>query len=216
MNRKLVFLGAALALLLTFAVAAFVYNSGQKQAAARQTAANLQSLSRSHAPTLGRPGAKVHIVEFLDPACETCRAFYPHVKQMLAAEPERLRLSLRLVPLHRGSIEVVKMLEAARNQDKYWQVLEALLAAQSQWVIQHVVQPEQAWRVLAGLGLNLDQLKSDMNAPEVLKRIEQDGADARALNVTKTPEYFVNGRPLPSFGLEELQQLVAQTLREAY
>ena len=38
----------------------------------------------------------------------------------------------------------------------------------------------------------------------------------RVLGVTKTPEYFVNGRPLPRFGLEELQGLVAEELRNSY
>ena len=42
-----------------------------------------------------------------------------------------------------------------------------------------------------------------------------DLGDARALGVTKTPEFFVNGRPMPSFGLEELQGLVREELRDA-
>ncbi|MFS8328883.1 thioredoxin domain-containing protein, partial [Vreelandella titanicae] len=32
---------------------------------------------RSHSPILGREDAPVTIVEFFDPACEACRAFYP-------------------------------------------------------------------------------------------------------------------------------------------
>ena len=40
--------------------------------------------------------------------------------------------------------------------------------------------------------------------------------DAKALAVTKTPEYFVNGRPLPQFGLKELQALVREELARAY
>ena len=54
-----------------------------------------------------------------------------------------------------------------------------------------------------------------MKTPEVAQRIEQDRKDAKALDVTKTPEYFVNGRPLPSFGLQQLQTLVRDALRNA-
>jgi protein-disulfide isomerase len=32
------------------------------------------------------------------------------------------------------------------------------------------------------------------------------------MNVTMTPEYFVNGKPLPSFGFEQLQTLVDEAL----
>jgi protein-disulfide isomerase len=55
-----------------------------------------------------------------------------------------------------------------------------------------------------------------MNDPDVAKRIEQELQDARTLKVTQTPEYFVNGRPLPSFGQEQLQALVRQELQTAY
>jgi protein-disulfide isomerase len=50
----------------------------------------------------------------------------------------------------------------------------------------------------------------------VIQRIEQELKDAKALKVTQTPEYFVNGRPLPSFGLEQLQTLVMEEVRTAY
>jgi protein-disulfide isomerase len=55
-----------------------------------------------------------------------------------------------------------------------------------------------------------------MNSPAIAARMERDFADARALGVTQTPEYFVNGRPLPSFGLDELRALVKDELRAAY
>jgi protein-disulfide isomerase len=60
------------------------------------------------------------------------------------------------------------------------------------------------------------RIKNDMNAPAVSRRMEQDMGDARILGVTQTPEFFVNGRPMPSFGLEELQNLVKEELQRAY
>ena len=54
-----------------------------------------------------------------------------------------------------------------------------------------------------------------MNAPELARRMEQHMRDARTLGVKQTPEFFVNGRPLPSFGLAELQNLVKEELRRA-
>jgi protein-disulfide isomerase len=59
-------------------------------------------------------------------------------------------------------------------------------------------------------------MKTDMNAPDVAQRIEQELKDAKTLKVTQTPEYFVNGRPLPSFGLEQLQTLVREEVQTAY
>ena len=216
MNRKNLFIGSAVLLLVAFVVGTLVYKSEKTQQSTQLVERNRANLVQFHSPTLGNPAAKVHIVEFLDPACETCRSFYPHVKQMMAAHPDKIRLSVRHVPFHKGSDYVVKVLEATRKQGKYWQALEALLASQAYWVRNHVAQLELIWKPLDGLGLDLEQLKIDMNAPEIAQRIEQDLADARVLNVTKTPEFFVNGRPLPSFGLEPLQNLVKDALNTAY
>lgn len=215
MNRKLLVIGSAVALILVFVAAALVYDR-QRDEAARQLAETQRALlMRDHAPTLGRADAPVVIVEFLDPACETCRAFYPLVKQMMAANPDRIRLVLRYAPFHPDSDKVVAMLEAARRQGRFWPALEALLASQAEWAPRHRPQVALVWRQLEGLGLNLEQLAIDLTAPEIGQRIAQDLADAQALKVTKTPEFFVNGRPLPSFGYEQLKTLVDEALAAA-
>jgi|JI8StandDraft_1071087.scaffolds.fasta_scaffold197230_1 protein-disulfide isomerase len=173
-------------------------------------------LASEHAPTLGAANAKVHIVEFLDPACETCAVFFPLIKRMLADHPDRIRLSVRHVPFHRGSDEIVRLLEASRQQDRYWQTLEALLASQGHWAANHTARTDLALQALAPVGLDLARLQADMRAPEVDQRIAQDRRDAEALQVSKTPEYFVNGRQMASFGRQQLQDLIREELQRAY
>ncbi|MFB1030909.1 MAG: thioredoxin domain-containing protein, partial [Thauera sp.] len=80
-------------------------------------------LVRMHTPIIGPQNAPVTIVEFFDPACETCRAFYPIVKQIMAQHPDKVRLALRYAPFHHGSDQVVKLIEAARKQGLYTPVL---------------------------------------------------------------------------------------------
>lgn len=212
MKQKTIFLAAIVLFAALFAAAVQMYRSQQAQQAAQRAAQNMQLLARSHAPSLGPVGARVHIVEFLDPACETCAAFYPLVKKMMAANPADIRLTVRYAPFHQGSDQVVMALEASRRQGKYWQALEALLGFQGAWVQNHRARPDLIWPPLARAGLDVERLKADMQAPEIARVVAQDLADAKALNVTKTPEYFVNGRPLPSFGFEQLRDLVQEQL----
>jgi protein-disulfide isomerase len=215
-SRTALFVAAGIALLVAFAAGAFLYRSAKDQAAQEAAARNAAHLASAHAPLLGKADARVHIVEFLDPACETCALFYPQVKKLMAENPGRIRLSIRHVPFHQGSEHVVRILEAARGQDRYWETLEAVFASQERWTANHRVFPERVWPFLEGTGLDLERVRRDMNAADIAARIERDTADARALGVTKTPEYFVNGRPMPRFGLEELQALVREELRGAY
>ena len=214
-NRRTVFIGSAAALLLVFVAGTFVYKGMAVRNSAQTVERNQAALVRFHSPTLGNPDARVHIVEF-DPACETCRSFYPYVKQIMAENPDKVRLSIRHVPFHKGSDYVVKVLEAAGKQGKYWQALEGLLASQGYWTSNHAAQPDLVWMLLEGLGLNMEQIKVDMSAAAVAAHIEQALEDARTLNVNKTPEFFVNGQPLPRFGLEELQNLVRREVSRVY
>lgn len=179
-------------------------------------AANAAALSREHPPTKGAPEAKVHIVEFLDPACEACAVFSGHVKRLLEEHPGRIRVSIRHVPFHRNAGDVVKMIEAARFQGAYEKVLEGLFATQSQWTANHAVQVDRAWAVVEKLGIDIPRLKADMENPEVARRMQLDLEDAKALMVTKTPEFFVNGRALPEFGEAPLRAVVAEELKRAY
>jgi protein-disulfide isomerase len=178
--------------------------------------ANAAALASAHSPTLGEATARVHVVEFLDPACETCAQFFPVVKQLLADNPGRIRLSVRHVAFHEGAEYAIRVLEASRNQQKYWQTLEALLQTQSQWAPHHTVQPDRVDAAIAGVGLDMRQLAEDMDTPVVGERIARDRDDARTLKVTATPEYFVNGRPLPEFGYQPLVELVHEELARAY
>jgi protein-disulfide isomerase len=174
------------------------------------------ALASEHSPTLGESTAAVHIVEFVDPACETCAAFFPVVKRIMAENPGRIRVSMRHVAFHEGAEVAVRVLEASRAQDKYWETLQGLYATQPRWAVNHRVVPREVLRVAAEMGLDMTRLEADMNSPAVTERIERDRADARKLKVTATPGFFVNGKSMPSFGERQLRELVATAVNEAY
>jgi protein-disulfide isomerase len=212
-KRNVIIVGAALLL----GLAAVLLWLNMERAATRQAADPQRQapLASQHAPLLGEPSARVHVVEFIDPACETCAVFYPIVKVLMDEHPGQIKLSVRHVAFHEGAEAAVRVLEASRNQDRYWQTLEALFASQAQWAPHHTVQADLVLQAVAGVGLDMARLQADMNSPEVSARIERDRADAMALQVTKTPTYFVNGRPLPRFGEGPLVELITDELARA-
>lgn len=214
MSNKTLFIGSVAALLVAFTTVTVTYKRNKARQLAEMAENNSAPLVRAHSPTLGKADAPVVIVEFIDPACETCAAFYPLVKKILAANPDKVRLVLRYAPFHAGSDKVVAVLEAARRQGKFWQALEALLAAQAEWAPHHAARVDLVWNHLGGLDLDLKKMRADMSAPEINALIAQDVEDIRALNVTKTPAFFVNGKPLMNFGYEPLKKLVDDELKE--
>ena len=212
MNSKKI----TVAVLLAVVLAAFLFgmNSYQRRvqnAQAEKVTQQTDRLVRFHSPIFGPTNAPVTIVEFFDPACETCRAFYPMVKELMKQYPNDVRLVLRYAPFHQGSDQVVKLLEAAKRQDKYVQVLEAILEAQPAWADHGKPNIELAFKVAEQqAGLDLAKAKADMANAAVDLALQQDIQDLTALEVTKTPTFLVNGRGLPSFGLNQLTALVAE------
>lgn len=172
-------------------------------------------LVRFHSPVFGPSNAPVTIVEFFDPACETCRAFYPIVKAILKQYPNDVRLVIRYAPFHAGSDQVVKLLEAAKRQNKYLPVLEMILASQPQWADHGKPNIELAFRAAQEAGLDIAKAQADAQGSDIDAVLKQDIEDLTALEVTKTPTFFVNGRGLPSFGDQQLLSLVAEEVAKA-
>jgi protein-disulfide isomerase len=216
MNRKIIFVSGIALLLLIFVVATVLYQNQKSSVKGSNLSKNQSALERDGAPVKGPLDARVTIVEFFDPACGTCANFYPLVKKLVDQYPGKVKVVMRYAPLHTGSDQVVKMLEAAHRQGKFWQSLELLFSNQHRWVSNHESQPMQARGLLNGLPLDHDRLDAEMNGSEINNVIQQDMESGQVLNIRATPEFFVNGRAMSSFGYKQLSQLVKDAVDEAY
>jgi protein-disulfide isomerase len=216
MNQKTLFISGAGLIVLAFVVATVLFQSHKTTLQGASVSQNQGVVEREGAPVKGPADARVTIVEFFDPACGTCGEFYPFVQQLIDQYPGKVRVMMRYAPLHPGSDQVVKMLQAAHYQGRFWQALELLFNNQARWVINHTSQPMSARAILNTLDLDQEKLTADMGLADVSRVIQKDVQDAQALNVRATPEFFVNGRPMPSFGYEQLSQLVMEAVADTY
>ncbi|MBW1749285.1 MAG: thioredoxin domain-containing protein [Deltaproteobacteria bacterium] len=216
MKNHIMFGISVLVLILAFVFASSYYKGQQEKKFDFMAEKNASTFIRDHSQTLGSDDAKVYLVEFMDPACETCAAFTPFVKQMMNANPGKIKLVLRYAPFHDGADYFVKILEAAKKQGKYWETLDVMYKSQPYWASHHNPQPQKIWNFLPAAGLDIEQIRKDMNDPEIVKLIEQDMADAKTLNVRKTPGFFANGKPLQTFGYKQLQELVQSEITANY
>ena len=223
-KQHIAFLGGA-GLVLAFISAGYFYKRwradevrsiAQTQTHQPQTRTSSAPLVRDYSQSLGPADARVTIVEFFDPGCETCRVFAPLVKSLLASHPGRVRLVLRYAPFHEGADTMVKILEAARRQEKYWETLQVMFDTQPHWASHHHPQPDKIWEFLPSTGLDMEEIRRDMNSPRILEIVRQDMADAQTLGVRQTPAFFVNGKPLRSFGLSQLKALVDAEIAASY
>lgn len=215
MNRRAIVIGTGAISAILFAGGGLLYGRYDAARRSREAAAAQGHFVRAHSPVIGRPNARVTIVEFFDPSCEPCRAFYPAVKEILSIFPEDVRLVIRYAPFHEGSDEAARILETARLQGLYIPVLEALLINQPKWAIQGGPRLDLAWEAARSAGLDVARALREMSKPEIHEILRQDMADIRTANVRGTPTFFVNERPLLSSDVQQLYGLVRTEVERA-
>jgi protein-disulfide isomerase len=214
--KHIIFGLSAVVLIIAFMFGSSYYKGKQTQKYGFMAKENAELFVRDHSQTYGSDDAKVYLIEFMDPACETCAAFAPFVKKIMAANPGKIKLVLRYAPFHDGADYFVKILEAAKKQGKYWETLDVMYKSQPYWASHSNPQPQRIWQFLPQAGVDVQQIRKDMNDPAIVKIIEQDLADAKTLNVKKTPGYFANGKPLQTFGSRQLLDLVQSEIKANY
>lgn len=206
MNRRALTLGTGALALAAFGGGIWLYPEG-KLAGPAGTGQN-DIYVRPHSPVIGKADARVTLVEFFDPSCEACRAFHPILNQILARHPDEVRLVLRYAPFHEGSDEAVRIMEAARLQERFEAVLDALFTRQPEWAIHGAPNLDRAWRIAGVAGLDLNRARQDAQRPQINQVLEADATDLQVLQARRTPTFFVNKRPLISFGPRQLYELI--------
>ncbi len=207
-------------------IAAFVgsnYYKSSMEKERQQPAAPLNAaLIRDDSPTLGPSDAKVTLVEFVDPECESCAAFGPVIKKLLSEYDGDLRFVFRYMPLHPNSIPAGNFMEAAGEQGKFWEAQEMLFRRQGEWGERHGAPasapkpdvPALFDKYAVDLGLDPAAVKAAINQNKYGSKFERDRRDGQTLGVKQTPTIFVNGRRLTRLSEAALKALIDEELKK--
>ena len=215
-NKIALLIGTLVICVGLFFVGSRVYQQAESDRIGSLSSEDSKLFMPDYAPVFGNKDAKVVITEFLDPECESCRQFYPRVKKLLEMYKGKVKMVVRYAAFHRNSKHAIKVLEATRKQNKYWEALELLFEYQPAWADHHNPQPELVFIYLKELGIDIEKLKQDMQDPAIENIINQDALDLKKLNVRGTPTFFVNGKPLESFGIEYLYGATDKAVKRQY
>jgi protein-disulfide isomerase len=142
------------------------------------------------APAKGPANAPVVIAEFSDFQCPFCSRVGPTLKRIEEVYQDKVRIVWKNLPLdmHKNAQGAAQAALAADKQGKFWEFHDKLFANQRQLGL------ESYRKYAADLGLDTAQFDKDFIDPAIQKAIAADKAEARSLEVTGTPGFFVNGR----------------------
>ncbi|KRW93224.1 DsbA family protein [Paracoccus sp. MKU1] len=156
-------------------------------------------------PVMGNEGGDTVLVEFSDYNCGFCRKSAPEVAALLQADPD-VRLVVHEIPIFgEGSRFAAEAALAAQAQGKYPEFHRALMAMRGK------AEKASVLRVAREVGLDVERLQRDMQAPEITRRIERSLALADEIGLVGTPSFIAGDRAV--FGYlrkEDLAELVAE------
>lgn len=161
-----------------------------------------------NAPVLANADGDVTIVEFFDYNCPYCRRAAPTIENLVEADPG-IRLVYREWPiLGEGSVFAARAALASRQQGLYeefhWAMMDMSGRAEERSVL----------TIAAEIGLDIDQLRADMEAPEVAEHIETSMRLADLLGITGTPTFILGENLVPGAVEQEVLQRLVDEVRE--
>ncbi|MGY4544024.1 protein-disulfide isomerase [Arthrobacter sp. UYNi723] len=158
---------------------------------------------------------KAQLVEFLDFECEACRAAEPLVAELKAEFGDRITFINRYFPLpaHRNSAQAALAVEAAAQQGKYEQMYAKMFETQPQWGEKQDSQAPLFRTFAQELGLDLAAYDTAVADEKTKDRIRKDIADGKALGVTGTPTFFLNGEKLVLNSEADFRQKLADAAK---
>ena len=137
---------------------------------------------------VGNPNGTATLVEFFDYNCHFCKGALPDLARLLKEDPN-LKLVLKDFPvLGPSSVEAAKVASAVHNQlqgERFWQFHYKLLSSHGP------VAKAEALAVAKEMGVDMDRLNKDMEAPKAFAGLEEVARLAEALQISGTPSFVI-------------------------
>lgn len=175
-----------------------------------------EQLVRTDSHRLTSPAVeKAQLVEFLDFECPSCGSIHPVVEEFKAEFGDRITFVHRHFPLsaHPNSGQAALAAEAAGQQGQYQQMADRLFETQSQWAGNQASQAPLFRTFAEQLGLDLSRFDAAVADPRTEERILADVADGKALGVTGTPTFFLDGEKLTLTSKADFRQKLADAAK---
>jgi protein-disulfide isomerase len=185
---------------------------GQMFATFEEELKNPKKVEIGSSPVKGSRNAPVTIVEFSDFQCPYCSRVGPTLDTLLKKYEGKIKLVFKHQPLpnHPNAKPAAVASMAAHKQGKFWEMHDMLFANQQQ------LDKESLVGFAKKLGLNEARFKKDMEDPQILKQVEEEGMWASQNGLGGTPVFLINGATFRGAQpLENFVQAVDKALQAA-
>jgi len=159
-------------------------------------------------PVKGNPNAKITIIEFSDFLCPACLRAIPIIDEVLEKYDANLYYRNFPLAMHENSFEVAIAAECANEQGNFWEYHDVLFNNQKK------SDNESLKSHAINLGLNEKQFNECFESQKYKDEIEKDIADAKALGVSATPTFFINGKKVVGANQILIEEIIEREVKK--
>lgn len=152
----------------------------------------------------GNPNGDVTIVEFFDYECGFCRRAQEPFHEMIEADGNIRVIYFELPILGETSYRAALAALAADRQGLYMPFHDAAIASSDR------LTDDTIFEIAAEIGADVDQLRADMDDPEIAGRVQANMQLGDALLVNSTPTYIVGGAASLGWNEERMLALITE------
>ncbi len=157
----------------------------------------------ANVPSVGAANAPVTVVEFFDYQCGYCKRAFDDVMAMADDDTQKIRtVFLELPILTPESLVAAKAALAAQKQGKYLELHRAMMGSRGK------LTDDRINELAAGAGIDVAQMRKDMNGDDVRQELSRNAAMAKSIGVNGTPAFLINGTLVSGADMERVQSLV--------
>ena len=180
----------------------------QQQAAVKAAAKALENNPKDF--SIGPKDAPVTIVEYFDYNCGVCKHSVAWVQDQIKNSDGNVRFVFKEFPIFGEQSENAAHASlAAMKQGKYFEFHQELMKQKA-----HALTQEKIDEVAIKVGLDLEKLHKDMKSDEIQSHLDESRREGMSFSVEATPYFFVNGKLIPGFDTNLLQNTIEEALKE--
>ncbi len=136
-------------------------------------------------PGIFQKNANITIYEFFDYNCGYCKLVVKTIMEVLSEDKKINFVFVEFPILSQQSYIVAKAALASKKQDLYNSFHLSLMKIKGR------VDQDKIFNIAKKVGLNINQLKIDMNSPDIEKQLTQNREIAKSLGLNGTPAFII-------------------------
>ena len=163
----------------------------------------IKSLELLKNPGIFQEKADVTIYEFFDYNCGYCKSVVKTIMETISEDKKINFVFVEFPILSQQSYNAALAALASERQNLYNNFHLALMRVRGR------VDDNQVFRTAKEIGLDIDQLKKDMERSEILEQLQKNREIAKLLNLNGTPAFIIGDVVYPgALSKENLKQII--------